>query len=502
MTTSRFRGEVRAPDFPQNLDWINSDHPISIKELRGHVVILHFWTFCCINCMHALAQLHELEAAYPDTLVVISVHSPKFSAERFTASVREAVLRYGVAHPVVNDRNMYLWKQYAIRAWPTLMFIDPENRVISRHEGEIVPQEGKELLRQMIDEFEAKGLLDHKPLRFAQATTPQSFLAFPGKLAIDVSANRIVVSDSSHHRLIEADLQGQIRAIIGMGQAGAANGPFEQAQFNHPQGVTLADNLLYVADADNHMIRQIDLTTQQIATIAGTGQEYGIVRTPGHGPAKEVALSSPWDLVQAGSRLYIAMAGTHQIKILDLDKGEIENFAGAGPEGLGDGPYTEAFFAQPNGLALDQDMLFVADSETSAVRAIHLTADRLVHTLVGMGLFDFGDIDGIGDEVRLQHVQALCTYNGLLYLADTFNNRIKTLNPHTREVKTLAGSGTAGFKDGAFHEAQFNEPAGIAAADGKLYIADTNNHAIRVLWLNEDRVETFSLTTNSHEIQH
>ena len=176
MTTSRFRGEVRAPDFPQDLDWINSNHPISIKELRGHVVILHFWTFCCINCMHALAQLHELEAAFPDTLAVISIHSPKFSAERFTASVREAVLRYGVDHPVVNDRNMYLWKQYAVRAWPTLMFIDPENRVISRHEGEIAPEEEKQLLRQMIDEFEAKGLLDHKPLHFAQATTPQSFL--------------------------------------------------------------------------------------------------------------------------------------------------------------------------------------------------------------------------------------------------------------------------------------------------------------------------------------
>ncbi len=502
MTTSRFRGEVRAPDFPQDLDWINSDHPLSIKELRGHVVILHFWTFCCINCMHALAQLRELEAAYPDTLVVISIHSPKFSAERFTASVREAVLRYGVDHPVVNDRNMYLWKQYAVRAWPTLVFIDPESRVITRHEGEIVPEEGKELLRQMINEFEAKGLLDHKPLHFAQATTPQSFLAFPGKLAVDVPANRIVISDSSHHRLIEADLQGQMRNLIGTGQAGTADGSFTEAQFNHPQGVTLADTLLYVADADNHMIRQVDLVTQQITTIAGTGQEYGIVRMPMQGPAKEVALSSPWDLIRDGNRLYIAMAGTHQITILHLDRGEIENFAGMGPEGLGDGPYKEAFFAQPNGLAMDQGTLFVADSETSAVRAIHLTGDRLVRTLVGMGLFDFGDIDGIGDQVRLQHVQALCTYNGLVYLADSYNNRIKILNPRTREVKTLAGSGTAGFKDGTFQEAQFNEPAGIAAAEGKLYIADTNNHAIRVLWLNEDRVETLSLSTNSHERRH
>jgi thiol-disulfide isomerase/thioredoxin len=499
MTTSRFRGEVRAPDFPQDLDWINSDHPIRIKELRGRVVILHFWTFCCINCMHALAQLRELEEAFPDTLVVISIHSPKFSAERFTARVREAVLRYGVNHPVVNDRTMYLWKQYAIGAWPTLVFLDPENRVITRHEGEIAPEEGKKLLREMIDEFESKGLLDHKPLHFAQASTTQSFLAFPGKIAIDAQANRIVISDSSHHRLIEADLQGQIRSIIGTGTAGTADGSFRQAQFNNPQGVALVGNLLYTADADNHLIRRVDLTAQQVTTIAGTGEEYGIVRTPTQGPVRQVAISSPWDLVHDDNNLYIAMAGMHQIMVLHLDSGEIENLAGRGPEGLGDGLPTEAFFAQPNGLALDQHILFVADSETSAVRAIDLAANRQVSTLIGTGLFDFGDINGIGDQVRLQHVQALCTYNGLIYLADTYNNRIKVLNPFTREVKTLAGSGIAGLQDGSFEEAQFNEPAGITVADGKLYVADTNNHVIRVLSLAESKVETLSLTHPQEE---
>lgn len=491
MTTPHFRGEVRAPDFPQNLDWINSDAPISLKELRGHIGILHFWTFCCINCMHALAQLREIEAAFPDNeLAIISVHSPKFPNEKFTETVRDAVLRYGVDHPVVNDRSMYLWKQYAVRAWPTLIFISPEGRVLGRHEGEIPPDAGIEALREIVQEFEGLGLLNHQPLRFARATVTQSFLAFPGKLAVDARSNRLIISDSTHHRLLETDLNGNVRSIIGSGQEDNADGAYHQAQFNRPQGVLLSGDMLYVADTENHTIRRVDLNTQSAQTIAGTGQQYGVVRTPTSGPATEVALSSPWDLALSGNDLYIAMAGVHRIFVLHLDTQEIEPFAGMGPEGLGDGSYEESFFAQPNGLALAHDTLYVADSETSAVRAIELTGVKRVRTLVGTGLFDFGDIDGIGDDARLQHVQALCVIDNLIYLADTYNNCIKVLNPQTREVKRFAGTGTAGFKDGSLQEAEFNEPGGLAYADGLLYVADTNNNAVRIIDMNKKRVQT------------
>jgi DNA-binding beta-propeller fold protein YncE len=135
----------------------------------------------------------------------------------------------------------------------------------------------------------------------------------------------------------------------------------------------------------------------------------------------------------------------------------------------------------------------VADSESSAVRAISLTGERQVTTLVGTGLFDFGDVDGIGENALLQHVQAVCFVDGMVYLADTYNNRIKVLNPQTREVKSFAGNGIAGFQDGLLHEAQFNEPAGLAAANGKLYVADTNNHAIRVIDMAEGTVETLTV---------
>ena len=444
--------------------------------------------------MHALAQLREIETAFPNELAVVSVHSPKFNREQFTESVRDAVLRYGITPPVVNDRSMRLWREYAVRAWPTLVFVDPENRVITKHEGEINPEEAKRLIAEMIEEFDAENLLNHQPLRFTRESAPEAIMAFPGKLAVDAPANRLVVSDSAHHRLLEMDLTGKIRQVIGSGEPGKANGSFAEAQFNRPQGVTLDGNILYVADTENHMLRRIDLTTQQVETIAGTGEQAGMASTTTWGPALGASLSSPWDIVCSGNRLYIAMAGTHQVFVYYIGRQELEPFAGTGHEDIRDGTREEAFFAQPNGLTLDDSRtLYVADSETSAVRAVSLTGTENVITLVGTGLFDFGDVDGIGENALLQHVQAVCFVDGLVYLADTYNNRIKTLNPQTREVKSFAGNGIAGFQDGVLHAAQFNEPAGLAAANGKLYVADTNNHAIRVIGLAGGTVETLNV---------
>ncbi len=444
--------------------------------------------------MHALAQLREIETAFPEELAVISVHSPKFKREQFTESVRDAVLRYGITHPVVNDRSMRLWREYAVRAWPTLMFIDPENRVIARHEGEINPEAAKRLLEEMISEFDAENLLNHQPLRFTRETAPEAIMAFPGKLVVDAPANRLVVSDSAHHRLLEMDLTGKIQQIIGTGEPGKADGSFAQAQFNRPQGVTLDGKILYVADTENHLIRRVDLVAQQVETIAGTGEQAGMASITSWGPALQAALSSPWDIVHSGNLLYIAMAGTHQIFAYAIDRQEIEPFAGTGHEDIRDGARDEAFFAQPNGLSLDDNrVLYVADSEASAVRAVSLTGSENVITLVGTGLFDFGDKNGVGDEALLQHIQAVCFVDGVVYLADTYNNRIKVLNPQTREVTSFAGNGEAGYTDGTPDQAQFNEPGGLAAAGGNLYVADTNNHAIRVIDLASGNVETLNV---------
>jgi hypothetical protein len=251
----------------------------------------------------------------------------------------------------------------------------------------------------------------------------------------------------------------------------------------------LAGETLYVADTENHLIRQVDLKSKTVKTIAGTGQqsrEYGL-----SGPARSIALNSPWDLQLVGRALYIAMAGPHQIWKMDLDKQEVSTFAGSGREARLDGSPAEAGFAQPSALATDEKTLYVSDAEANIIRAITLGPNGKVRTLVGGDLFDFGDQDGLGNDVRLQHPLGLALWNDKLLIADTYNHKIKVLDPSARSVKSFAGTGKPGQADGA--KPSFYEPGGLAVAGDKLYIADTNNHAIRVVDLKTKETKTLSI---------
>lgn len=270
---------------------------------------------------------------------------------------------------------------------------------------------------------------------------------------------------------------------------GAADGQFDRATFFRPQGLALEGDTLYVADTENHLIRQVDLKLKTVKTLAGTGaqsREYGVT-----GPARKVALNSPWDLQLVGRTLYMAMAGPHQIWQVDLAKQEVSTFAGSGREARIDGPAGEAGFAQPSALATDGKNLYVSDSESNIIRAISLGAGAMVRTLVGGDLFDFGDRDGVGDYVRLQHPLGLARWNHKLLIADTYNHRIKLLDPAAREVKAFAGSGKPGQTDGA--QPSFYEPGGLTVAKDKLYVADTNNHAIRIVDLKTKETKTLQI---------
>jgi DNA-binding beta-propeller fold protein YncE len=428
--------------------------------------------------MHILPQLRKLERKYPDVLQVIGVHSAKFLAEQATEAVRDAILRYGVEHPVVNDSQFRLWEAYAVRAWPTLMFIDPTGKVIGKHEGEFSLDAFDALLAEMVAAFAGAGLLDRRPLHYRPEPMPTGPLLFPGKVLADAGGQRLFIADSGHHRVVVTDLHGAVQQIIGSGEAGLRDGPAGEARFNAPQGMALHGDTLLVADTENHAVRAVDTTDWQVSTLAGTG-EQGHERRPA-APGRSVALSSPWDLALQGDRLFIAMAGTHQIWQLDLRTGHITAFAGSGAENLLDGTLAGAQFAQPSGLAVWRHTLYVADSEASGIRAIDLGGDR-VTTVVGLGLFEFGDVDGAGDDVRLQHPLGLCALSDGLLLADTYNHRLKRLNPQTRAVVAWVGNGSPGYRDGAAAEAQFREPSGLATALGKVYVADTNNHVVRVV---------------------
>lgn len=424
--------------------------------------------------MHTFPQLRKIERAYGDRVIVIGVHSPKFPAERETANLREAVLRYRIEHPVVNDRDFATWQRFGGRAWPTLVFIDPQGRVIGKHEGELPFEQLNELVGDMLEDFECRGLIDPAASAVAleELHEPARTLSFPGKVL--AAPDRIFIADSNHHRIVVAELDGSIQQTYGSGEPGLHDGPGRSAAFQQPQGMALNGRLLYVADTENHAVRSIDVESGVVATLAGTGAQ---ARRASAGPGRSTALSSPWDLSLRGRTLYIAMAGLHQIWTLNLDTEVVAPFAGTGREGLRDGPLDQAWFAQSSGLALTDDHLFVADSEVSAVRGIDLSTG-VVSTIVGEDLFVFGDQDGVGDLVRLQHPLGIAAHGELLYLADSYNNKIKRVDPVHRSVTTWLGSGQAGRADGREGTASFREPGGISAGTRGLYIADTNNHRI------------------------
>ena len=486
---------VRAPELTDGTGWLNTDRPVYIKDLKGKVVLLDFWTYCCINCMHVIPDLKRLEAKYPDELVVIGVHSAKFTNERDSDNIRQAILRYGIEHPVVNDSEFRIWRSYGVRAWPTLVLVNPEGYIVGTVSGEGNYEVLDKAISALIAEFSDKKGIDRTPLGFAleKYKEPDTMLSFPGKIL--ASSDRLFISDSNHNRIVIADLDGNVTDTIGSGEAGKLDGAFEAANLNKPQGMTLNGEYLYVADTENHLIRRCHLEKRTVETIAGTGHQ---ARGFGSGGgATQTPLSSPWDVLAINDKLYIAMAGTHQIWVMDLRKSRVKPYAGSGHEGRVDGALMESSLAQPSGITTDGKRLFIADSETSSIRSIDLDEDGEVNTIVGLALFEFGDRDGKGREVRLQHPLDVLFHDGELYVADTYNHKVKVVDPEKKTSRTLLGNGMPGDRDGA--SPKFHEPGGLAISGDKLYIADTNNHAIRVADLSTKIVSTLDLSTPGEE---
>ncbi|MFL6256681.1 MAG: thioredoxin-like domain-containing protein [Pyrinomonadaceae bacterium] len=496
VSSSRERGRVRAPELEGGRGWLNTDKPLSLAGLRGKVVLLDFWTYGCVNCMHVIPDLKRLEEKYPAELVVIGVHSAKFENEKETENIRRIILRYGLEHPVVNDADFRIWRSYAVRAWPTQVLIDTSGYVVGQISGEGHYDVIDGAVAELVAEAKKRGTLDTRPLKFAleRAKTGDLPLAFPGKVLADEKGDRLFVADSNHNRVVVTKLDGTFLYSIGSGARGRHDGAFQEASFDGPQGLALdpSDNsTLYVADTRNHLVRRADLKSRTVETAAGTGAQLRDYSVRG-GPALTTSLSSPWDLALAGRTLYVAMAGPHQIWKLDLDKREVSIYAGTGREARADGKRLGEFedesaaaFAQPSGLAVDASTLYVADAESNIIRAI---AGEEVRTLVGGDLFEFGDRDGEGDDVRLQHPLGLTHVAGRLFIADTYNHKIKVLDPRTRRVSTFVGTGKPGQTDGARPE--FYEPGGLSVARGHLYVADTNNHAVRVVDLTTKQTTT------------
>ncbi|MFW6692504.1 NHL domain-containing thioredoxin family protein [Streptomyces sp. MAR4 CNX-425] len=488
------RARVRAPELTGSGGWLNTGGvELSLAALRGRVVILDFWTFCCINCLHVLDELRELEEKHRDTVVVVGVHSPKFVHEAEHAAVVDAVERYGVHHPVLDDPELTTWKQYAVRAWPTLVVVDPEGYVVAQHAGEGHVHAIERLVAELEAEHAAKGTLRRGDGPYVAPEPVATHLRFPGK-ALRLPSGNLLVSDTTRHRLVELEPDGEtVVRRIGSGERGFADGT--EPRFNEPQGLALLPpdagapaGSVAVADTVNHAIRAVDLGTGSVTTLAGTGRQWW-QGAPASGRAREVDLSSPWDVAWFDGRLWIAMAGVHQLWTYDPATGTVEAAAGTTNEGLVDGAAAEAWFAQPSGLAATADRLWIADAETSALRWLERDGGQSggpdggpgggpprVHTAVGTGLFDFGHRDGPAGEALLQHPLGVTALpDGSVAVSDTYNHALRRYDPATGAVTTLA--------------TDLREPSDAVVDGDEIVVVESARHRLTRLRLPEEAVQ-------------
>ena len=470
---------IRAPELPDNLEWFNTDQALTLASQRGKVVLLNFWAYCSVNCMHVMPDLRYLEKKYPKTLTVIGIHSPKFENERMGPQLQKAINRLHIRHPVANDPGFQLWRAYGIKAWPSFIFIDPEGYVVGVLRGEGRRKQLDELIAKHTDAAQASGVLVRSPMPLRLQPEPDTTLSFPGNVL--ATRSNLYIADSGNNRVLETYHDGKVRRIFGSGTSGMLDGIETAAMFDSPQGMVIVGDFLYIADTGNHSIRRVHLKSGEVMTLAGTGTQGRYVADSFREPL-DAQLNSPWDLSYHEGNLYISMAGQHQIWRINLNHLAIERYAGSGREDIVDGPTERSGFAQPSGMTVHDGRLYVVDSETSAIREIHLT-QNLVRTLVGKGLFDFGDRGGVGKEARLQHPLGITvdTERNALWIADSYNSKLKRIDMQTTEVSAFK----INFK--------LNEPGGLSLYRNKLFIANTNEHQIVVLDLQTRMAEAVSV---------
>ena len=518
MTTTdnlRSTSRVRASAL-EGRNWLNTGgKQLGLEDMRGKIVILDFWSFCCINCLHVLDELRPLEEKYKDVLVIVGVHSPKFEHEAEASALAAAVERYEIHHPVLDDPELLTWQSYTARAWPTLVVVDPEGTIVAHLSGEGHANGLEVLVEELIAEHEAKGTLHRGDGPYVAPPAREGDLRFPGKV-VALRDGGFLVGDSGHHRIVELDQDLQtVRRVIGSGVKGYGDSPKDYdgagsptdarsdisggAQFNEPQGLALlpqdvATKVGYdvvVADTVNHRLRGINLETGAVRTLAGNGvqrlldTEQARKEAPAIGAnlaegldngALDVSLSSPWDVVWSSkaNRVIVAMAGTHQIFSFDPVTGEVAVFAGTGLEGLEDGAAETSWFAQTSGLVEDAaGDIWLADAETSALRALRLAEDgsvAAVESLVGQGLYDFGFQDGAAADARFQHPLGVTVLpDGSVAVADTYNGAVRRFDPASGEVSTLA-RGLAEPSDVLLDDSVDGEPV--------LLVVETNRHEL------------------------
>jgi thiol-disulfide isomerase/thioredoxin len=462
---------VRAPELVGR-GWLNTGGiDLTLADFRGKIVLVDFWTFCCINCLHVLDELRAIEEKYADVLVIVGVHSPKFEHEKDPDALAAAVERYGVAHPVLDDPDLKTWDAYTAKAWPTLAVVDPTGYVVATMAGEGHANGIARLIDELIALHEEAGTLHRGDGPYVAPPPASTDLRFPGK-AIALPDGTLLVSSSAQHSLVHLEADGEtVRRRIGNGTRGRTDGI--APQFSEPQGLALlpshaagvAGYDVVVADTVNHLLRGVRLADGSVTTIAGTGRQERTAPGAGAHDATSVDLSSPWDVAWFDNKIVIAMAGNHQLWWFDPIKRTAGIYAGTTVEALKDGPLADVWMAQPSGLSAAGDRLWIADSESSAIRFVQAGE---MHTVAGQGLFDFGLVDGPANEALFQHPLGVCALpDGSVLVADTYNGAVRLISAAVdgRVVSTIA-TGLA-------------EPSDVLLApDGSVLVVESAAHRL------------------------
>lgn len=476
--------------------WLNTSRPLTAEDLQGRIILLDFWTLGCINCMDIIPDLKALEEKFGPDITVIGIHSAKFANEKDTENIRNAVLRYELAHPVVNDANFLIWNTFGVHAWPTLVLISPTGEVASTYAGEGNKAALENDIRTLEARYKGNIVTTPLPIQLESYKQPQTLLRFPGKVSrYTGNNNSLLVSDSGNNRLLLIGSEdNKIITQIGSGTQGFKDGTFETAQFNHPEGTASLQNksgsLIYIADTNNHALRVADMTARTVTTIAGTGSQGQFLNDKHDINALKTPLSSPWDITfyPDDNHLAIAMTGAHQLWSYDVPHHTLSLLAGNGEESMDDGIYPHNSLAQPSGLFAQDGKLYFTDAESSALRV--LTGDGNVTTLIGKGLFDFGYKEGGRADALLQHCSAVTGNSDNLYVADTYNHSIRRFELKSQTLYNYAGHDVRGSQDSTLASASFNEPTGITLVGDTLYVADTNNHRLRAIDMKTAMVRT------------
>jgi DNA-binding beta-propeller fold protein YncE len=483
----------KANNFPEDTNWLNTKKNISLSDLKGKFVLIQFLSFSSINSIHAIADLKKIETKYAKELQIIAVHSGKFPSQKNFENIRQAVLKFDLTYPLALDKDFLFWNLYGINSWPTHILINPMGEIIGKLSGEEIAKSLDDVIPELIIEFDSKKKLNRNTLSFVSLEKDklaETVLSFPNKVILNGSGTELFVSDTNHHRILHIDIQNKkILNIIGSNEFGNEDGLFADAKFGRPNGIFLKENILYIADTNNHSIRVADLRTKKVSTLAGSGKQAKSLNVSGTG--NQVSLNSPYDLTEYKNKLYISMLGSHQLWTLDLKTLEAEVYAGSGRENLEDGKLLNSALSQPMGITKDYTRLYFLDSNTSALRSADLKLEGSIKTLIGKGLFESGDIDGKFPDARLQYPVGIFHNERKIFIADTLNHKIKSYDIDTKELRTLAGTDDSGFLNSNANESSFNEPSSIAKHNHLIYIADTNNHSIRILDLKANTVKSF-----------